>query len=306
MEAPSYKDIPGGGTLQAGIPLVQRLPKDAGRAKERLLRGIERSKDSWSHPQVAVKKLDLGGMGFKPTRLAIPIPGEGLGATSWRAGSLHAHKQGPVFLVHKDRSTPDSLAGVMSHLDEALPALKKRLSTHAPVAREKTAMKKTAATRGLYHGKPSGTDTVKFKRDYQGISINIERPRGFVMLGTDRRTGKPWSRRYRYDYGHIPKTLGGDGDGLDVFIGPQKKAEHAYWAVQRKDDGSFDEYKVFLGFDSRDEAAAVYRRHIPKKLLAGLVTMRVEMMKAMLGKNPAQHLKTAAARLTQALLERAQ
>lgn len=155
--------------------------------------------------------------------------------------------------------------------------------------------KAAAAPVGLYKGEPSSPDKVKFKLDFQGIPVHIERPRGFVMLGRDEK-GKPWSRRYHYDYGHIPKTLGGDGDGLDVFLGPKKTAKHAYWAVQRHPDGTFDEYKVFLGFDNRDEAASVYRKHIPKRLLAGLMTMKVEMMKAMLGKNPAEHLKTAALR----------
>lgn len=151
---------------------------------------------------------------------------------------------------------------------------------------------KVAATTGYYHGQPALTDSVKFKMEFQGIPIQIERPRGFVMMGVDEK-GNRWSRRYRYDYGHIPRTLGGDNEGLDVFIGPNKKAEHAYWAVQRKPDGSFDEYKVFLGFDNRDEASSVYQKHIPKKLLAGLMTMRVDMMKAMLGKNPEQELKVA-------------
>lgn len=159
----------------------------------------------------------------------------------------------------------------------------------------KTAMDKTAqAPRGYYKGEPSSPHTVKFKTMFQGIPIHIDRPKGFIMVGEDEK-GETWKRRYQNDYGFIPKTLGGDGDGLDVFIGPDKKAQHAYWAVQKKPDGSFDEYKVFLGFDSRDEAIAVYRRHIPKKLLANLLTMRIEMMKSMLGsQEPAERMKKAA------------
>lgn len=150
-------------------------------------------------------------------------------------------------------------------------------------------------TRGTYKGKPSSPDVVKFKVDFQGIPVNVERPKGFVMMGVDG-AGKPWSRQYKLDYGHIPKTLGGDGDGLDVFLGPDKKATHAFWAVQRFPNGDFDEYKVFLGFADRDAALAAYRAHIPKKLLRGMMTMRVEMMKAMLGINPSENLtKTACA-----------
>lgn len=152
---------------------------------------------------------------------------------------------------------------------------------------------KTASiSRGVYKGQPASPDTVKFKRDFQGITIHVDRPKGFMMLGVDAK-GRRWARRYRYDYGYIAKTLGGDHDGLDVFVGPNKNANQAFWAVQRKPDGSFDEYKVFLGFDNRDEAIAAYRAHIPKALLGGMMVMRVGMMKAMLGINPQESMKTA-------------
>lgn len=144
------------------------------------------------------------------------------------------------------------------------------------------ATKVAAKPTGWYHGKATSPEGTKFKTTFQGIPINVDRPKGFVMMGRDDQ-GKPWARHYRYDYGFIPRTKGGDGDGLDVFVGPNDKAHEAYWAVQRKPDGDFDEYKVFLGFDNRDEAVAAYRQHIPKKLLAGFVTMKVDMMKAMLG-----------------------
>lgn len=141
---------------------------------------------------------------------------------------------------------------------------------------------------GFYKGEPTSPDTVKFKTEFQGIPINVDRPKGFIMRGTDA-AGKDWARRYKYDYGFIPKTLGGDGDGLDVFIGPAKSSDTAFWAIQRKADGSFDEYKVFLGFNNRDEATAAYRQHIPKKFFNGILAMKVEMMKAMLGKVDPEH-----------------
>lgn len=156
---------------------------------------------------------------------------------------------------------------------------------------------KTAATgpSGFYKGEPTPVNTVKFKTEFSGIPINVDRPKGFIMRGTDAQ-GRDWARRYKYDYGFIPKTLGGDGDGLDVFIGPNKSSTDAFWAIQRKDDGSFDEYKVFLGFNNRDEAISAYRQHIPKKYFKGIITMKVEMMKAMLGKvDPDHQIKRASA-----------
>ncbi len=137
----------------------------------------------------------------------------------------------------------------------------------------------------IYKGKACSADSVKSRTTFQGIPICLDRPKGSVMSGEDDK-GKPWTRKYKYHYGFIPKTLGGDDDGLDVFIGPDPQAEDAYWAIQKKPDGSFDEYKVFLGFPNREAAIGAYKDHIPKKFFTGLVTMKVDMMKAMLKINP--------------------
>lgn len=137
----------------------------------------------------------------------------------------------------------------------------------------------------VYKGRIVSSDGVKSKTDFQGIPIYLDRPKGLVMTGKDKQ-GEDWAREYLYDYGFIPKTLGGDGDGLDVFIGPNKDASETYWAIQNKDDGTFDEYKVFLGFTSREAAIGAFRDHIPVKFLAGMVSMRLDMMKAMLGMHP--------------------
>ena len=124
---------------------------------------------------------------------------------------------------------------------------------------------------------------------FQGIKVRLDRPKGFVQEGKDEE-GKPWKRTYKYDYGFIPKTEGGDGEGVDVFLGPDESAHEAYWAIQKKGDGSFDEYKVFLGFASKQAAKKAYTDHIPEKFLSGIVPMRVEMLKALLGVSPVEKL----------------
>lgn len=126
-------------------------------------------------------------------------------------------------------------------------------------------------------------------RDFQGLKIRLDRPKGFVQKGKDAE-GKPWERTYLFDYGYIPRTKGGDGDGLDVFLGPNPAATESFWALQRKEDGDFDEYKVFLGFPNKAAAKKAYLAHIPKKFLSGMVSMPVEMMKAMLGIEPVEKL----------------
>jgi hypothetical protein len=196
------------------------------------------------------------GTGFshamKRDMLEQPSKYEGLKARvmTQRAPEHYAHRAPAFHSFHLEQDLPESVK-----------------AAQAPV--------------GRYKGQPASPDTVKKVVDFQGIKIRIDRPRGFVMMGKDDK-GTPWSRRYRYDYGFLPKTKGGDGEGLDVFIGPEKKAPEAYWAIQVKKDGSFDEYKIFLGFPDRDAALSAYRAHIPRKLMKGMVTMRIEMMKAML------------------------
>ena len=148
---------------------------------------------------------------------------------------------------------------------------------------------------------PDETKVAMKTVDFQGMKIRLDRPKGFVQTGKSK-TGKPWARTYLFDYGFIPKTKGGDGDGVDVFIGPDKNDQESYWAIQKKDDGSFDEYKVFLGFGSKAAAKKAYTDHIPAKYLKGMVTVRTNMMKAMLGLEPAEKL---AALQTLELLERA-
>lgn len=123
------------------------------------------------------------------------------------------------------------------------------------------------------------------KVDFQGIPIELDRPKGFVQEGTND-AGKPWRRLYLYDYGFIPGTAGGDGEDLDVFLGPNPEAETAYWATQAKGDGTFDEYKVFLGFPSAEHASLAYALHIPVHLCTGMTAVPVGHMKALLGLNP--------------------
>lgn len=139
---------------------------------------------------------------------------------------------------------------------------------------------------GEYQGKPSSPDSVKKKLVFQGIPIHIDRPVGFKMRGEDEK-GRPWERIYKLDYGFIPKTKGGDGDGVDVFLGPDAAADEAYWVAMTKPNGDFDEYKVFLGFPNRHAAVSAFVEHIPQKLMASTVTLKIDMMKAMLGLEPA-------------------
>jgi site-specific DNA-adenine methylase len=132
----------------------------------------------------------------------------------------------------------------------------------------------------------------KKKVEFQGIPIVIDRPKGFVQEGTSE-DGTPWTREYKTDYGFIPSTKGGDGEGLDVFVGPKADSHNAFWFTQTKADGSFDEYKVVLGADDLAEAKKIYLDHIPAKFLSDVREGSVHQIKALLNQEPDEPLSKA-------------
>jgi hypothetical protein len=132
---------------------------------------------------------------------------------------------------------------------------------------------------------PPDTAANPVQRVFRGIPVTVDRPRGFIQRGTDP-AGGAWRRVYHVDYGHVPGTLGGDGDGLDVFLGGDEEAVDAHWILQRKADGTFDEYKVMLGFQDAKSAKQMYEAHVPKKFFGSMCSMSIEMMKALLGIEP--------------------
>lgn len=128
------------------------------------------------------------------------------------------------------------------------------------------------------------------KAEFAGLPIVIDRPKGYVQEGKDAQ-GKAWRRVYRYDYGFIPKTEGGDGEGVDVFLGPSPAASTSWWAVQIKADGTFDEFKICLGFQSEALAKGCYALHIPPRFCAEWVPVPVPFIKSLLGLEPRAVIK---------------
>ncbi|MGY3887019.1 LPD38 domain-containing protein [Aeromonas aquatica] len=92
----------------------------------------------------------------------------------------------------------------------------------------------------------------------QGLEIALENPRGSIRSGTDR-DGKAWQSTMVHDYGYIKRTLGADGDHVDVFIGDQPDGEMVY-VVDQVDPGTgkFDEHKVMMEFADEQAARAGY------------------------------------------------
>ena len=92
------------------------------------------------------------------------------------------------------------------------------------------------------------------------FSISIEQPKGSVRSGKDA-DGKEWSVTMNNTYGYMTDNVGVDGDHLDVFLANDMDGwdgKGVYVVDQYNPDGSFDEHKVMLGFNSLSDANENY------------------------------------------------
>ena len=103
-----------------------------------------------------------------------------------------------------------------------------------------------------------------------GLDISLENLKGSTRSGTDP-DGNDWSVKMQHHYGYIKRTEGADGDQVDVFVGDQD-SEKVFIVDQVNKDGSFDEHKVMLGFNTRRSAIAGYKSNYDKGWPVGEVT----------------------------------
>ena len=98
------------------------------------------------------------------------------------------------------------------------------------------------------------------------FDITIENPKGSERSGTDA-NGKKWSVKMNNTYGYIRGTEGVDGDHIDVFLAEDMDkwdGKYVFVIDQYNPDGTFDEHKVMLGFNSMEEARSAYLSNYEK------------------------------------------
>jgi hypothetical protein len=126
---------------------------------------------------------------------------------------------------------------------------------------------------------------------HQGLRVAVENQKGSVRSGVDA-DGKPWKTKMVHPYGYLVGTKGADGEEVDAYVGPHKKAPHAFVVHQHKSTGKgYDEDKVMLGFKSEDHARTAYLKHyddpkflgpiskVPIERLKELITSRKKLVK---------------------------
>lgn len=95
-----------------------------------------------------------------------------------------------------------------------------------------------------------------------GLDITIENPKGSYRKGVDK-NGNEWKILMNNDYGYFRRTLGKDGDAIDVFIGPNLSSEKIF-PIDQYLGGNFDETKVMLGFNTAADAKKAYMSNYEK------------------------------------------
>jgi 5'(3')-deoxyribonucleotidase len=99
---------------------------------------------------------------------------------------------------------------------------------------------------------------------FKKLKIKIENPKGSIRFGFDR-NGYKWVQRMKAHYGYIcGKNDAGDGDKVDVFIGPNYNKSLAFVVNQNTEDNRFDEHKVILGCNDMEEARKLYLANYQK------------------------------------------
>lgn len=95
------------------------------------------------------------------------------------------------------------------------------------------------------------------------LDVSVENPVGST------RKGPGWETTMSAHYGYVKRTVGADGDQVDVFIkeGTANDFSGQVYVVDQFNPatGRFDEHKAMVGYGSAAEAAAAYDAHFTDK-----------------------------------------
>ncbi len=126
------------------------------------------------------------------------------------------------------------------------------------------------------------------RRQYAGLPIAIENPRGTMREWTDAAGAVTGKTLMHNDYGFIQGHVGADGEEIDVYLGPDEDASDVHVVHQHKAPGytAYDEDKCMLGFGSANAARTAYAAHRNdgEKAIGGMSSIPVDRFKAKLAR----------------------
>lgn len=120
--------------------------------------------------------------------------------------------------------------------------------------------------------------------------ILVENEKGSTRSGTGP-DGKTWSTTMPAHYGEFRRTMGTDGDPVDVYVGPDATSTNVYVVHTMKPPTftMFDEDKVFLGFGSVAEVKeCMLKAYDDKRFFGSVSSLSVEDLKKVLKKRSAR------------------
>lgn len=127
----------------------------------------------------------------------------------------------------------------------------------------------TAAMLKTVQGLGKTAGEVRRQKTLRGICFKLELEPGDKRRGKSPE-GKAWEKEMTAAYGYIPKTEGNDGETVDVYLKEDGVFENVYVVHQLKFDGSFDEDKCMVGWETPEEARAAYEKHGPPHGYGGM------------------------------------
>lgn len=110
------------------------------------------------------------------------------------------------------------------------------------------------------------TATLDRRLKFRNLDISVETDAGNYRHWYDPHNKEHGKTKMLYPYGYIRMSEGMDGDHVDCFVGPNETAEYVYVITTNKapEFRIADEQKCMLGFDSPEEAKAIFLRHYTK------------------------------------------
>lgn len=104
----------------------------------------------------------------------------------------------------------------------------------------------------------------KRKVEWNGLTISVENEAGTYRRGRSA-GGHEWATLLPWSYGYVNRSMGVDGDQVDVYLGPYLDTASTVYVVHQRcygDWARYDEDKAMLGFlsesDARDAFLACY------------------------------------------------
>jgi hypothetical protein len=250
--------------------------------------------DPWHFGDPYTKRTHLWGEMNTDLPIATVAPTEG--------SKMHKMSSGAEVIGGERSATPEGFSYAFFMANHGTPGTEVETApapTDAPIPSE-IAIAAAANVAQPDAASDAQKDAGNYKKGHMtlaGLDITIENPVGTVRHG---------NLKLKDHYGYIKRTVGADGDQVDVFVNAKAQEDWAgdiYIVDQTFGDvGGFDEHKVMFGYNNLIDARRAYKRNFNKDWKGeGAVTkMTLDEFNAWLAEPGANKLPASHSNVTEA------